>query len=201
MSAASLGCLLLAMFFGLELLATRLPKRVRVLPLALFALALGLAAVEFARYDHGHGDWTLWIAFVFAPVIVIFGGASAGVRKWYGWPDFGPIPGRLAAVAGALLLGVLVGTQIRTSDVDATRERGEALRRAVITWKDAHAGVWPTTLAEAALDAPNTRMGGFAPPPFAYDAAKHELRFPLSTDLDARNDLTTKASTWERVRK
>ncbi len=201
MSAASLGCLLLATFFGLELLSTRIPKRARLLPHALFALALGVGAVELARYDHGHGDWTLWIAFVFAPVIVIFGGAAAGVRKWYGWPDFGPIPGRLAAVAGTLLVGVLVGTQVKASDVEITRERGEGLRRAVIAWKDAHAGAWPATLAEAATDAPTTRMGGFAPPPFAYDAAKHELRFPLNADLDARNDLAAKDSKWERVRK
>ena len=201
MSAASLGCLLLATFFGLELLATRIPKRVRLLPLALFALALGVGAVELARYDHGHGDWVLWIAFVFAPVIVIFGGASAGVRKWYGWPDFGPIPGRLAAVAGTLLLGVLVGTQIKASDVELTRARGETLRRAVLAWRDAHAGAWPTTLSEAVPDVPTTRLGGFAPPPFVYDATKRELRFPMSTDLDARNDLTTKDSKWERAKR
>lgn len=201
MSAASLGCLLLAAFFGLELLATRLPKRVRLVPLALFALGLGLCAVEFARYDHGHGDWVLWIAFVFAPVLVIFGGAAAGVRKWYGWPDLGPIPGRLAAVAGALLLGVLVGTQIKSSDVELTRERGEALRRVVLAFRDAHGGAWPATLSEAAPDAPATRMGAFSPPPFAYDAAKHELRFPLSTDREARNDLAAKDSRWDAVRR
>lgn len=201
MSAASLGCLLLAAFFGLELLSTRLPKRIRLVPLAAYAIGLGFGAVEFARYDHGHGDWTLWIAFVFAPVVVIFGGAAAGVRKWYGWPDFGPIPGRLAAVAGTLLVGVLVGTQIKASDVELTRERGEALRRAVRSYRDAHGGVWPATLAQAAPDAPTTRMGGFAPPPFAYDAAKRELRFPLSADLEARNDLAAEVSTWERVRR
>ena len=55
------------------------------------------------------------------------------------------------------------------------------------------------TLAEAAPDVPTTRMGGFASPPFTYDATKHELRFPMSTDLDPRIDLAAKDSMWVRA--
>ncbi len=200
MSAAALGCLLLAAFFALHLVAPSIPARLRKLPWILFALLLAVGAAEFTRFDHGHGDWLLWIGFVGAPVIVIFGGALAGVRRWYGWPDLGTVPGRLAAVAASLLVGVLIGTQIRPSDVELTRARGEELRLAIRAWKDAHEGRWPATLEEVVPSPPTTRMGGFYRPPFRYDAAKHELRFPLSSDSDVRNDLAAPASAWERVR-
>lgn len=201
MSAATLGCLVLVAFFTLELLGPSMKKGVRRALLVVFALALGVGACEYARFDHGRADWVLWLGFVGAPVAVIFGGAAAGARRWYGWPDLGPIPGRLAAVAAVLLLGVMVGTQIKESDVRETIDRGEVLRRRVRAWRDAHEGRWPAALSDAAPDAPTTRMGGFAPPPFAYDAAKHELSFPLNADVEIRNDLAASVSAWERVRR
>ena len=201
MSAAALGCLLLAAFFTLHLVAPAIPARVRKVPWILFALALCVAAVEFTRYDHGHGDWVLWIGFVGAPVIVIFGGAAAGARRWYGWPDLGPVPGRLAAIAAMLLLGVMIGTQVKQSDVEITRERGEGLRSAIRSFRDAHDGHWPATLEEAVPNPPTTRMGGFDSPPFRYDAATHALWFPIGSDYEVRNDLAAPASAWERVRR
>lgn len=201
MSAAALGCLLLAGFFTLHLAAPAIPARWRKISWIVFAAALAFAAVEYTRFDHGHPDWSLWIGFVGAPVLVIFGGAAEGARRWYGWPDLGPVPGRLAAVAAAVLVGVLVGTQITPSDVELTRERGERLRTAIRAYRDAHDGRWPATLEEAVPSTPTTRMGGFDSPPFRYDAAAHELRFPLGTDREVRNDLAAPKSAWERVRK
>ena len=198
MSAATLACLLLAAFFGLELARPHLPAVARRLLTLAFALLLAAGAMEIARYDHGHPDWLQWIGWVGAPVIVIFGAAAAGVRRWYGWPDLGPLPGRLALLAGAILVGVLVGSQVKPSDVDVSVERAETLRRAIAAWRDAHGGAWPARLEDAAPDAPRTRMGWVAPPPFAYDPGTKTLAFPIRTGAEAQVDLATPGAPWKK---
>lgn len=198
MSAAALGCVLLAAFLALELLRPRLPAPARRLLVLAFALVLVAGGMEIARWDHGHPDWLLWIGWVGAPVIVIFGAAAAGVRRWYGWPDLGPLPGRLALLGAAALVGILVGSQVKPSDVDASVERGDTLRRAIAAWREAHGGAWPARLEEAAPDAPRTRMGWVAPPPFAYDPGTKTLAFPIRTGAEAQVDLATPGAPWKK---
>ncbi len=198
MSAAALACLLLAAFFAFELARPRLTAVARRLLTFAFLLLLAAGAMEIARWDHGHPDWLLWIGWIGAPVIVIFGAAAAGVRRWYGWPDLGPLPGRLALLGAAVLGGVLLGSQVKPSDVDATIERGETLRRAIATWRDAHGGAWPARLEEAVPDAPRTRMGWVAPPPFAYDPGTKTLAFPIRTGAEAQVDLAVPGSPWKK---
>ena len=201
MAAPLLAAILLAAFAGLDALAGRLKGRWRAAPLSLLALALFLAGTEYARFDHGHPDWLLWIGFVGAPVVVIFGGAAWGVRRWYGWPDWGPLPGRLAAVAAALLVGILAGSAAKEGDVAETMRRGEGIAAKVRAWRMAHGGRGPATLEEAVgEDVPRTAMGLAAPPPFAYDPAKPALSFPVRTGTDLVLDLSVpaEAATWRR---
>lgn len=196
MSAATLACLLLAAFLGVELARPRLrPRPLRLLVLGL-ALVVAAGGMEIARWDHGHPDWLLWIGWIGAPVTVIFGGAAAGARRWYGWPDLGPLPGRLALLAGAALVGILLGSQVKLSDVRATLERGEGVRRSIAAWREAHGGAWPARLEEAVPDAPRTRMGWVAPPPFAYDPGTKTLAFPIRTGARVQVDLATPGARW-----
>ena len=128
------------------------------------------------------------------------GGRAPGAGT--GGPTSGPIPGRLAAVAAALLLGVLIGTQIRPSDVELSCERGEAIRRAVRAWRDAHDGRWPADALRGVAERLRRRAWArFAPPPFVYDATKRSLRFPLGADLELGLDLASDTSAWARVQR
>lgn len=143
-----------------------------------YAAALAFGAAEIARYDHGHPDWLLWIGYVGAPVVFIFGAAAAGARAVWGWPDLGPMPARLAGAAGAILLGVLAGTALKDGDVAETLRRGDALAERLRAYADAHGGRRPQTLAEATAGAPPaTAMGMLAPPPFRW--ADPVLSFPV----------------------
>jgi hypothetical protein len=193
---ALLAALLLATFGALDALGERLPPRLRRLPLGAYGLALAFLGMEWARWDHGRPDLLLWIGFVGAPVVVIFGGAAWGVRKWYGWPDLGPVPGRLAAVAGALVLGVLLGSRAKAADVETTIARGEAVAHDVRAWRDAHGGRWPATIDETGKPTPPTAMGLLAPPPFRYEPDGPRLAFPLSTGRELVRDLATEAASW-----
>jgi hypothetical protein len=161
------------------------------------AVVLFAASVELARFDHGLGHAFFWAAFVVAPVVLIFGAAAAGVRRWYGWPDLGPTPGRAALLAGAVVAGSLLGHRVRTDDVLETRARGEGLRRQVRAWREAN-GRWPERLADAVPAPPRTRLGLVSPPSFAYDAAARTLSFPIGGGASVALDLEDASADWSR---
>lgn len=152
-------------------------------PVVLLALLLGIAAIEFMRFDQGLGDAVFAVAFVAAPIVAIFCGALWGSRRFYGWPDLGPMPGRAAAVSLAILLGVLIGTKIREIwDVPATRERAERVREKLLEWRTSNAGRWPASFAEAEVGAPRTRLGTLRPPWFEYEPSPRgpKILVPMS---------------------
>jgi hypothetical protein len=192
----AVGCVLLAALLAASWLADRLPSPWRRLPVPALGVLVGLAAAEIARYDATRGDALYWVGTVAAPVVTIFGASAEGVRRWYGWPDLGRLPGRAAAVAGLLLLGVLVGGRVKETDVRVTIARAQGIRDAVAAWRSARDGAWPASLAEAAPDAPRTRMGLLDPPPFAYDPARRRLAFPLDGRRRMTLDLATEGASW-----
>lgn len=195
MEALATGALLIAAFLAAQALGDRLAGRAKRVPLIVLALACGAAAFELARYDHGWHRALYGVAFIGAPVVTIFGGAAAGVRRWYGWPDLGPTPGRLAAVSAAILLGFLAGSGAKSTDVAATIRQGDALAEAVRAHRAAHGGAWPARLEDAIRGVPRTRMGLVAPPAFTYDASAHALGFPVGGGRSARLDLEMTAET------
>lgn len=198
MLAAGVGLGLVLLFLAADALGERLPARARAVPRLALAALLALAGVELARNDHGLASVVFPIAFVAAPIVVIFGGAAAGVRRFYGWPDLGPMPGRLAGVACGLLVGVLAGTRIREADLEASMARGRDVRTALVA-RHAATGRWPATVAEALPDAPTTRLGWIDPPAFAWDPAAARLSFPLSARTSLVLDAATAGATWRRV--
>jgi hypothetical protein len=111
------------------------------------------------------------------------------------------VPGRLALAAAGVILGVIVGTSIRESDVRESLARGESIRGGILAWRTARGGAWPATLSEAVPDAPTTRMGAFDPPAFVWDPATHRLSFSLGSGAEVRSDLAVEPSKWERVRR
>jgi hypothetical protein len=190
------AAVLLAGFLVADRAAERRGGGRRRWPLLAYAAVVALAGFELSRWDHGHPEWVFALGFVGAPIAVIFGGAAEGVRRWYGWPDFGPVPGRLALVAGALLAGVVAGQQVKAQDVLATMARGRGVAKDVRAWSAAHAGGWPETLEDAVPDAPRTRLGWLAPPPFAFDPATRRLSFPVRTGDRLVLAVDDPAATW-----
>jgi hypothetical protein len=180
-SALVPAAVLVAGFLVADRLAQRPRGGRRRWPLLAYAALVALAGFELSRWDHGQPDWILALGFVGAPIVVIFGAAAEGVRRWYGWPDFGPVPGRLALVAGALLAGVVVGQKVKADDVEATMVRGRGIAKDVRAWSAAHGGAWPKALEDAVPAAPRTRLGWLAPPAFAFDPATRRLSFPVRT--------------------
>jgi hypothetical protein len=175
-----LAALLLVPFYGATLAVEKLPPRVGWIPLALLCAASVLVFHELARYDHGHPDLLFAVGYVGAPVGAILGGASWGTRRFYGWPDLGPHPSRLALWCLTILLAVMLGTRQRADDLLVTKGRAEDLRRQLIAWRDAHAGAWPATLDAVGRDTPRTALGAWDPPPFALRATPAALAFPVS---------------------
>jgi hypothetical protein len=198
MVAALVGAGLLVLFVLAEAWGERLPGRGRRVPLLAYALLLLLAGVELARNDHGLAGIVFPVAFVAAPILVIFGGAAAGVRRFYGWPDLGPTPGRLAAVAAALLVGVLVGTRVREADVEASMGRGREIAIA-LAWRKQGTGTWPARIDDLFPDPPRTRLGWLAPPPFAWDPATARLSFPVTARIAFELDANAPKSPWKQV--
>ena len=195
MNSLAAGTLLLA-FAIAETVATKSGRRGGALVRGAFAVALAAVSCEFARFDHGHPDWLFSIGFVAAPVLLIFSGAAWGARKWYGWPDLGPLPGRLALSTVGLLVGILVGQQMKVADVVESQERGVVIWQKVKEWRAAHGGEWPARIEDAAPDAPPSRMGLVAPPPFEYHRAKRTLSFPVRTGTDLVLDLAAESPKW-----
>jgi hypothetical protein len=185
-------------FAGLHGLAARMPPRRRSLPFWAFGVLLGAATFEATRYDHGRGDLLFAVAYVAAPVVAIFGGALWGARRFHGWPDLGPAPGRAAGVAALAMLGVLAGTSMRERDVRATERRAEALREEVVALRAGGGGAWPPALPAGA---PRTRLGWWDPPPFAYEVSgdRATLRFRLSSGRSRALDLEKGEWTTERT--
>lgn len=200
MVAALVGAGLLAVFLGAETLGERLGGRRSRLPLLVYALVLLLAGVELARNDHGLADVVFPIAFVAAPVLVIFGGSAAGVRRFYGWPDLGPTPGRLAAVACALLLGVLAGTRVREADVEVSMARGREVAIA-LAWRQQGTGTWPARVEDLFPDPPRTRLGWISPPPFRWDPATARLSFEVSARYAFELDAHAPKAPWKQVKR
>jgi hypothetical protein len=170
--------LLLALVLAADVLARRLSGRWRAVPLLALSIALAVATVELARNPRGFAAEVGAITFIAAPVIVIFGGAAAGVRRWYGWPDLGPLPGRFALAAVALLVGTLIGSRFRDDDVAVSKERGQEIARALLARK-AVTGAWPLRLEDVVDPVPRTRFGWFASPPFEWKPADATLSLPV----------------------
>jgi|GEM_PF-2404097 len=198
MVAAGVGAGLLVLFLLAETWGERLPARAKRLPLLGLALLLFVAGLELARNDHGLAELVFPVAFVAAPVLVIFGGAAAGVRRFYGWPDLGPTPGRLAAVAGGLLLGVLFGARVREADVEVSMARGRDVATA-LAWRHEGTGTWPARIADLFPDEPRTRLGWIAPPPFAWDPATTRLSFPVTPRIAFELDARAPKAPWKQV--
>jgi hypothetical protein len=193
MSAALAGLVLVVAFAATEGMRGRTGTVARVV----LALALTLGAAEIARYDHGHPDWLLWIGYVGAPVVFIFGAAAAGARAFWGWPDLGRTPARAAAAAGAVLLGVLAGTSMKEGDVAESMRRGEALAQRLRAYAVGHGGRRPATLEDATAGAPpRTAMGLLGPPPFRW--SDPWLSFPVGGGDELALDVSQPAerATW-----
>ena len=187
MAASLTASALLLLFLGATIATDALPRRFAWAPILGLSLLAFAAFLEMARYDHGHPEILLRIGAIGAPVVLIFGGAAWGTRRFYGWPDFGRHPPRAALVAAAIVVGVLLGARVWEEDVVESCGRGEALRGRVLAWQAAHEGRWPDALAEAAPDAPRTRLGLLDPPAFEYEAAADGTRaitFPVSAGRD-----------------
>ena len=193
MSDTLLAALLLVPFYAATLATDAVPRRLRWVPLGVLCAASFVLFLELTRYDHGHAQLLFAVGTIGAPLGAIFGGASWGTRRFYGWPDLGPHPSRLGLWSLAILLGVLLGARQREQDVLVSQERGEELRRQVAAWRETHGATGPASLEEAAPQAPRTRMGWFSPPPFELRAdprgaptivfpisSQHELRLPLA---------------------
>jgi hypothetical protein len=139
-------------------------------PPAVVAVLLGLAAFDLARYDHGLGDAVFAVAWVGAPVAAIFAGALWGTRRLYGWPDLGPLPGRVAASAVAILVGFFIGTRIADiHDIPESKRIAEGLRNRVVSWRSDNAGQWPDSLDDAGFREVKSAMGTVMPPPIGYE--------------------------------
>ena len=128
-------------------IAARWPNGTKWIPHALLAGIAFLLFYELARYDQGHAEVLYYVAFIFAPLSTIFGGAAWGSRRLYGWPDLGPHPSRAALVSAAVLIGVLAGLDKKPMDIQASEE---VLR----TWVQQGATGEP----------PRTTLGFVAPP-------------------------------------
>lgn len=201
MHDALLAALTLLPFYAATLATDRLPPRWRPLPMAVLCLLSLAAACELTRYDQGRGQLLFLVGTVGAPLGAIFGGASWGTRRFYGWPDLGPHPSRLGLWCLALLLGVMVGSQLREGDVRESQARGDALLARVQAWRAAHPGAAPASLEAIAPDAPPTRMGWLAPPAFALvtePGGGLALSFPVATHVDMRRKLD--GGGWELLR-
>lgn len=159
---------LVTVFAGASLLSDTLRPRWRPVPMVLLGAALFAIFLELTRFDHGHGQAYWWIGYVFAPVILIFGGAAFGSRRFYGWPDLGATPSRAAFTALCILIGVLVGTNMRATDVTSSRAKAETMRTELLAWRDANGGAFPKQLEDALPSVPRTELGMLAPPPYAY---------------------------------
>ena len=132
---------------------------------------------------------------------MILGGALWGSRRFYGYPDLGSVPSRAAAVAAVILLAVFIGVQAKQKDVQETQARAEALREAWLEWVQKNEGRIPATLETFAPDAPPTRMGMIAPPPFQYGRSTHfpvAIGFPYGDSQHAVLDL--KSGKWNHPR-
>lgn len=159
---------LVTLFAGASLLADTLRPRWRPVPLMLLGAALFAIFLELTRHDHGHGEAYFWLGYVLAPVVLIFGGAAFGSRRFYGWPDLGAVPSRAAFISLCILLGVLVGVQMRGDDIGESTDRAAHMRVELRSWRDANGGTWPPSL-DAALDpVPRTSLGALNPPPYDY---------------------------------
>ncbi len=170
-------------FLGATTLTDRLRRPWAAAPLGLLCAALVAVFHELARWSHGQDGFFFGVGWIGAPVAAILGGASWGTRRFYGWPDLGPHPSRLALAASAVLLGVLLGTHRWPEDVARTQARGEELRRGLLAWREAHGGRWPERLEEAVPAPGPTRLGAWDPPPFELRASaggRAVLAFPIS---------------------
>jgi hypothetical protein len=186
---AAVACLLVALVLAADLAGRRLRGVAARLPLLVLSLLLAAVALEFTCYDHGFGGVVAPVAFIGAPVVVIFGGSLAAARRWYGYPDLGPLPGRFALVGSAILLGVLAGAPLHAQQVRESMSLGEAMAR--------HDDV-------LALDA-STKMGLVDSPAFTWDGARATLSFPVSTttalalDVAAIRRSPDSKAQWKRV--
>lgn len=187
---------LVVLFAGASLLADTLRPRWRPVPLLILGAGVFAVLLELTRWDHGLTDAYWMLSLVVAPIVLIFGGAAWGTRRFYGWPDLGHHPSRAAFVALCMLLGVLVGKQLHEDDVRASQRRAESVRAAVIAWRNAHEGTYPANLADAIDPVPSTALGALAPPPLAYgrdQAGRPLLAIPLRADAWLALDLDSGA--------
>ena len=201
MSTPLAASLLVVAFAVATVLAETLPRRVAWLPIGLLCAVGFWIFFELARFDHGHAELLFTVGLLGAPIVAIFGGAAWGTRRFYGWPDFGPHPGRAALVAAAILAGVLAGSRTKEGDVRRTRAQAEGMRVRLVSWQEEH-GRWPGRLEPNKASAPRTHMGALAPPPYAYGLdrdGRAVIEFPV--DSERRLVLDVATGVWRSSRK
>jgi hypothetical protein len=117
-----------------------------------------------------------------APAVAIFCGALWGSRKFYGWPDAGPIAGQAALIACLVLCAVLIGTRVKSQhDVPASKRKAEELAGLVRTWSERNSGMWPASFDEAGIPPTRSSMGLLFPPHFEFEIVHQRPRigFPI----------------------
>lgn len=181
--------------------AARLPSRLAWLPILGVGASLFALFLELARFDHGYADLLFVGGLVVAPVVLILSVSLWGSRRFYGWPNLGPHPGRVALLCLAVVAGVLVGTNRKREDVAVSKRTAESLRGRLVAWRSAHDGAWPARLEDAVGEVPVTRLGVLAPPPYDYRPAPEPARlsFPVSSHLRLVLDLDS--DTWREERR
>lgn len=135
--------------------------------LGLLAVAAGYCFYELARYDLGYPEVVAWIGWLACPIIVIFGASAWGTRRFYGWPNLGPHPGRAALVAGAIVLGMLAGADQHVEDERTTLRLVREIH-AKLEAKAKASGHWPTSLEAVGHADAMSSMGSVEPPPIRY---------------------------------
>lgn len=155
------------------------------LGLGLLAVAAGYCFYELARYDLGYPEIVAWIGWLACPIIVIFGASAWGTRRFYGWPNLGPHPGRAAIVAGAIVLGMLAGADKHVEDERTTLR----LVREIHAKLEARAkatGHWPASLEAVGHADARSSMGTIDPPPIRYGLdhnGQPSLAFAVSSSV------------------
>ena len=181
--------------------AGRLPKRLAWLPVVFVALALALLFFELARFDHGYEDALFGLGFLIAPLGLILAASLWGSRRFYGWPDLGPHPGRVAILCLAVLVGVLAGTNRKREDVATSQQTAESVRTQVLAWRDAHEGRWPAHLADVVTPLPVTSLGVLGPPSYEYVVTPDDARISFLASSSRRLVLDLDTGTWREERR
>ena len=201
MGAGLAAIFFLLLAFAVCVVASGLPKRLAWLPVVLVALVLALLFFELARFDHGYEDALFVLGFLVAPLGLILAASLWGSRRFYGWPDLGPHPGRVTILCLAVLVGVLVGTNRKREDVAASQQTAESIRTQVLAWRDTHEGRWPANLEDVVVPLPVTSLGVLGPPAYEFGVRQEDARISFLASSSLRLVLDLDTGTWREERR